>query len=145
MAIEQVAQSSASLSFRQEEVHLRLKSRSLWLLVGDKIFAFFHRQCRSRLSHNHILEICSSSGEVIKCQLQLQSAANEHFQILFEEDSKTDVELNFDFLSNIPSLVSQEDNAGLVKIFSEKEVVDVIWAMEPDKAPGPGEFSIHFY
>ena len=42
-------------------------------------------------------------------------------------------------------LVSQEDNVGLVKIFSEKEVVDVIWAMEPDKAPGPDEFSIHFY
>ena len=67
------------------------------------------------------------------------------FQILFQEDSKTDVELNFDFLSNIPSLVSQEDNAGLVKIFSEKEVVDVIWAKEPDKASRPDGFSIHFY
>ena len=64
---------------------------------------------------------------------------------MFQEDSKTDAELNSDFLSNIPSLVSQEDNAGLVKIFSEKEVVDVIWAMELDKTPGPNGFSIHFY
>ena len=32
-----------------------------------------------------------------------------------------------------------------MKIFSEKEVVDVIWAMEPNKAPGPDGFSSHFY
>ena len=29
--------------------------------------------------------------------------------------------------------------------FSEKEILDVIWAMEPDKAPGPDGFSFHFY
>ena len=97
------------------------------------------------LSHNQISEICSSSGEIINGQMQLQSDANEHFQILFQEDSKTEAKLNYDFLSNIPSLVSQEDNAGLVKIFSQKEVVDVIWAMEPDKALRPDGFTIHFY
>ena len=53
--------------------------------------------------------------------------------------------MNADFLSNIPSLVSVEVNAGLVKPFTEKEIMDVIWAMEPDKAPGPDGFSIHFY
>ena len=79
LVVEQDAQSSASLSFRQEEVHLRLKSRTLWLLVEDKNSAFFHRQYRSKLSCHHISEICSSSGEIIKGQLQLQSAANEHF------------------------------------------------------------------
>ena len=34
------------------------------------------------------------------------------------------------FLSNIPSLVTVELNVGLVKPFSEKEIVDVIWEME---------------
>ena len=42
-----------------------------------------------------------------------------------------------DFLSYIPSLVSAEINSGLIKPFSEQEVVEVIWGMEPDKAPRP--------
>ena len=67
------------------------------------------------------------------------------FQQLFHEDGNSDEILNVDFLSNIPSLVSHDDNVGLMKPFTEKEVVDVIWAMEPNKAPGSNGFSIHFY
>ena len=47
------------------------------------------------------------------------------------------------FLYNIPSLVTDELNVGLLKPFSEKEIVDVIWAMEPDKALGMDGLSIH--
>ena len=64
---------------------------------------------------------------------------------MFYEDGNTNDFLSSDFLSNIPSLVSEDDNVGLVKPFYEKEVVDVIWAMEPNKAPGPDGFSIHLY
>ena len=37
------AQNSSFLSFRQEEEQLLLKSRSLWLLAGNKNSAFFHK------------------------------------------------------------------------------------------------------
>ena len=67
-ALEQFAQIKTSQSFRQEEEYLRLKSRSLWLQAGDKNIAFFHRQCRARLSQNHILEISISEGDIIKGQ-----------------------------------------------------------------------------
>ena len=77
--------------------------------------------------------------------MQLQQASYEHFQHLFHEYGNSDEILNFDFLSNIPSLVSHDNNVRLVKPFSEKEFVDGIWAMEPDKAPGSDGFSIHFY
>ena len=53
--------------------------------------------------------------------------------------------MSVDFLANIPSLVSPECNDGLMKPFSEIEILDVIWAMEPDKAPRLGGFSFHFY
>ena len=46
---EQFAQYKTTQSFKQEEEHLRLKSRSLWLKAGDKNIAFFHCQCRVRL------------------------------------------------------------------------------------------------
>ena len=53
--------------------------------------------------------------------------------------------MSSDFLYNVPSLVSTEDNSDLMKSFSEREIVDVIWSMESDKAPGLDGFSIHFY
>ena len=32
-----------------------------------------------------------------------------------------------------------------MKPFAEQEIIDVIWDMESDKAPGPDGFSFHFY
>ena len=63
---EQFAQYKTTQSFKQEEEHLRLKSRSLWLKAGDKNIAFFHHQCRARLSRNHISEISIGDGVIIK-------------------------------------------------------------------------------
>ena len=49
------------------------------------------------------------------------------------------------FLSNIPSLVSEAKNSELMNPFTEQELIDVIWSMESDKAPGPNGFPFHFY
>ena len=57
----------------------------------------------------------------------------------------SDSAMSAGLLSFFPSLISDELNAGLVKSFTEQEIVDVIWAMEPKKSPGPDGFSIHFY
>ena len=32
-----------------------------------------------------------------------------------------------------------------MKPFTEEEIIDVIWSMEPDNALGSDEFSFHFY
>ena len=69
----------------------------------------------------------------------------EHFQNLFRDDGSSDIDLASDFLSNIPSLVSEVENSELMKPFIEQEIIDVIWSMESDKAPGPDGFSFHFY
>ena len=68
-----------------------------------------------------------------------------HFQMLFQDYGFFDEEVSNDFLNNVPSLVSNEDNYDLMKPFSEREIVDVIWSMESDKVPVPDGFSIHFY
>ena len=48
-------------------------------------------------------------------------------------------------MDNVPSLISTEDNVDLMKPFTEKEILDVIWAMEPNEALRPNGFSFHFY
>ena len=70
--------------------------------------------------------------------------AEVHFQNLFREDGSSNSELTSDFLDNIPCMVSEEENLELMKPFSEEEIIDVIWSMEPDKAPGPDGFSFIF-
>ena len=84
-------------------------------------------------------------GVIIKGQDLLKQSTTRHFQLLFQDDGLSDEEVSSDFLFNVPSLTSVEDNYILMKTFSEKEIVDVIWAMESDKAPGLNDFSFHFY
>ena len=48
-------------------------------------------------------------------------------------------------MSNVSCLVNEEENGELMKPFTKEEIIDVIWSMEPDKAPGPDGFSFHFY
>jgi hypothetical protein len=63
---EQAAQCKTYRSFRNEEEYWRLKSRSLWLEAGDRNTTYFHRQCRARLSRNHITEITTNDGRLCK-------------------------------------------------------------------------------
>ena len=84
-------------------------------------------------------------GETFKGITHLKQEAKAHFHKLFTEDGVVDFELNSEFISNVPSMVNAEDNGELMKPFSEAEIIDVIWSMDSDKAPGPDNFSIHFY
>ena len=119
LALEKLAQSSTTQSFRYEEEHLRLKSRSLWLKASDKNFAYFHRQCRIKLSRNHISEIAIGDGVFVKGQDQLIQFACKHYQLLFQDDGITDKDVSSELLANIPSLVNAEDNYDLMKPFTE--------------------------
>ena len=64
---------------------------------------------------------------------------------MFQKDGLSDDYVSAEFLENVPSLISSEDNSDLMKPFSENEILDVIWAMELDKAPRADGFSFHFY
>ena len=82
---------------------------------------------------------------MVKGFSQIKQLAKAHFQNLCREDDSSNSDYTSDFLSNIPSLVSKEENDELMQPFSEQEIIDVIWSMEPDKAPCLDGFSFHFY
>eukprot|EP00253_Pinus_taeda_P009325 PITA_09325 len=145
LANEKSAQRNVYCSFRNEEEYWRLKSRSLWLKSGDRNTSYFHRQCKARLSRNHITEITSTSGQVYKGFSQIQEAAVNHFQNLLSAERNGNEEDEAEFLTTIPNLVSEEDNDSLMSPVTEEEITSIVWSMEPDKAPGPDGFTIHFY
>ena len=68
-----------------------------------------------------------------------------HFHNLLSAEKDGSEEDNAEFLTNIPNLVNAEDNITLLSHVTEEEIADIVWSMEPDKAPGPDGFSIHFY
>ena len=76
---EQKAQFNSFQAFMREEEYWRLKSRSTWLKFGDHSTSFFHKQCRVRLSQNHILEISSLFGETFKGISQIKQVAEINF------------------------------------------------------------------
>ena len=115
---EQAAQAKTFLSFCQEEEFLRLKSRCLWLKAGDRNTSYFHKQCRIKLSKNHISEITTSDGILLKGQDQIKLAAKSHYQLMFKEDKEGNEDASADFLSHIPSLVNKENNSALSKQFT---------------------------
>jgi hypothetical protein len=84
-------------------------------------------------------------GQVCKGFNQVKAAAESHFMNLYREDNQSYDEESVDLLSNIPSLISLEDNELLCRPTTEEEIANVIWSMEADKAPGPDGFTIHFY
>ena len=117
---EQEAQAKKFLSFHQEEEFLMLKAHCLWLKAGDWNTSYFHKQCRIRLSKNHIAEITTSDGILLKGQNQIKLAVESHYQLMFKEDKEGNEDASADFLSHIPSLVNKDDNSALSKQFTEE-------------------------
>ena len=65
---------------------------------GDKNTAFFHHQCRARISQYHISKISNAEGVTITSQELLKQIASSHFQLLFQDDGLYDEEVSFEFL-----------------------------------------------
>lgn len=124
-----------------EEEYWRLKSRSLWLKAGDRNSSFFHKQAQARKCTNSISEI--KDGIIIhKGNANIKKAASLHFEIMYSEEAILDQ--NSEMLDGIPSLISADMNHLLEAKVTKNEVKATLFAMNPDKAPGPDGFSARF-
>eukprot|EP00253_Pinus_taeda_P012146 PITA_12146 len=84
-------------------------------------------------------------GQVCKGFDQVKGVVEGHYKNLYQDGNQGNEEEVFDFLSNIPLLISADENTALCRPITDEEVIKVIWSMEADKAPGPDGFTIHFY
>jgi hypothetical protein len=109
-------------SLKDEETLWRMKSRSLWLKVGDKNTSFFHKQEKARQWRNRVEEIKSQSGELISSFEEIKKETSTHFGNLYAKDGEDNQEKSEQFIAHIPSLVSEEDNMELNKVVSEEDI-----------------------
>ena len=55
------------------------------------------------------------------------------------------METQVEFYSSIPKIIFKKDNEEIYKPIQELEIINTIWTLHLDKAPGPTGFTINIY
>jgi hypothetical protein len=124
----------------QEEISWKQKSRVKWLKEGDKCTKFFHLMANSNKRFNSIDSLLID-GSLSSNSDDIREHAANFYESMFTESlswrPRLD-DLEFDSLS-------AGEASSLEAPFLEKEVKDVIFGMDGNKAPGPDGFSMAFF
>lgn len=131
------------LAPKQEEIHLRDKSRACWLLAGDRNSKFFHRKANIRKANVGIPSL-KIDGQITTNLDAISRHVVEYYSGLFGHS--TNIVPNKDRVKLIiPNLVSSEDNLELTRRPSADEIREAVFQMNWDSAPGPDGFIGKFY
>jgi hypothetical protein len=127
-------------SLLQEEICWRQKSRIQWLKEGDKCTKFFHQVANANRRSNTI-DSLHVNGTPISDPDAIKSHIVNFYESLFSEPSSWRPRVdNLEF-----EALSGDEAARLEDPFEEREVREVIFGMDRDKAPGPDGFSLAFF
>ncbi|XP_057868067.2 uncharacterized protein LOC131075253 [Cryptomeria japonica] len=129
----------------REEIFWKQKARIDWLQEGDRNTAFFHYSVQARRNKCFISSLVNSEGISISAQHALSREARQYYSNLFTEDSVPAEADENRVLACIPSLISNEVNASLIRPVTLCEVEEVVFGMNKGKAPGPDGFPVEFF
>jgi hypothetical protein len=87
---------------------------------GIKIQIFFHCQAKAWVWRNKIIEIRGEDNFLISGQDQLRQATKNHYENLYTEYGKGDIDAQENFLNYIPRLITDEDNIKLSRKVTKK-------------------------
>jgi hypothetical protein len=124
----------------QEEISWRQKSRIKWLKEGDKCTKFFHSMANLNKRYNTI-ESLLINGTLSSNPADIRDHAVNFYESMFAESMSWRPRLDdlaFDSISAVEA-------SSLEAPFLEKEIKDVIFEMDGNKAPGPDGFSMVFF
>ena len=118
------------------------KSRVLWLREGDRNTNFFHALTKQRRARNKITQLRDENGNVIEDEEGLVAIATSYFRQIFESSDPEDIE---EALAQVPTTITGVMNDNLTAPVTEWEVKLALFAMHPEKAPGPDGMTALFY
>jgi exonuclease III len=130
---------------RQEEILWKQKSRIQWLKEGERNTKFFHRTTIQRRQSNKITHLISEEGETLHSHADLETNLVEYFQDLLTEPITDRHEAINKITRHVPTLVTQEQNAALLRPFTIEEVDQALQDTPKCKAPGPDGFTSDFF
>lgn len=130
------------LQYRLEEEYWRTKSRILWLQAGDKNTKYFHSKTKQRRHINRITCLQDDQGKLFSTAKDIRKHVEHYFRSLYTSNGCT---LDSNLLKGIPSTVTEEINSNITAPVTEREIKSAVFAMDPDKSPGPDGMTPAFY
>jgi len=94
--------------------------------------------------HNSISLIKNEAREMQISHKAIEAMLVQHFQGITEENNSDREQSIREITSNVPKLVSREDNFNLNRLVTEGELSDVLKDMQNGKAPSPDGFNVDF-
>lgn len=128
------------IQYRKEESFWRQKSRTRWLLEGDKNTAFFHSICRRRKARKGIRSLVVE-GATIEDPNLIKLAILNHYKRFFTRADKQRPKLRCNNLQKL----SRGEAAVLESPFTEEEIWEVLRSCDGNRAPGPDGFNLNFF
>ncbi|XP_010451584.1 PREDICTED: uncharacterized protein LOC104733725 [Camelina sativa] len=129
-------------AYRDEEIYWQQKSRKFWLRVGDKNTKYFQASTKQRRVRNRIIGLFGDDDAWIESPSGMENIATKYFEGLFK---KVDGGGISEVLQEIKPLVTDNINRDLTRDISEAEVRKALFAMHPEKTPGPDGMTALFF
>ncbi|XP_019166531.1 PREDICTED: uncharacterized protein LOC109162266 [Ipomoea nil] len=126
---------------RDKSDRLGQRAKELWYKGGDTNSKFFHNSMNTRRRRNRITALRNSAGEITNDAHMMGGIMVEYFSNLFTS-AEGDVRPVLDCLS---TRIDEQQNAALLSDVTAEEVKGALFAMHPDKSPGPDGLSPAFF
>jgi hypothetical protein len=120
--------------YKQEEILWRQKSRVQWLKEGEKNSKFFHHSMIHRRFINHITKLEDKQGNTLLTHQEIMHELTDFYKDLLSEplvDRTSTIER---VTQNIPTLITQDQNAALMKPIMQEEVDQAVQDLPKGKA-----------
>ena len=92
---------------REEE--WRLKSKAIWLKVGDENTRFFHNFAKGRKSANTIWSLKDEEGREVSSFPELSRLGKRHFQNIFTDQREATIAEVFRTVHSFPRFVEEDE------------------------------------
>lgn len=128
-----------------KEEEWRLKSREIWLKVGDDNTRFFHNYAKGRKSANTIWHLKDEEGGEAKTFEALSALGVNHFHSLFKDNGEITIAEVIQTAQCFHRYVDEEEADHLMDPVTKEEVESVIKSMAKEKSPGPNGWSVELF
>lgn len=125
----------------QQEDFWKQRAKQHWLQSGDCNTKYFHAYASARRKKNSINQLQDENGIIRNWSNGLDEMIGSYYNKLFQSQGSDGQEI----LDCIEERVSRQQNEHLTYEFPGEEVKEAIFAMHPDKSPGPDGMNPAFY
>ncbi|XP_019181686.1 PREDICTED: uncharacterized protein LOC109176751 [Ipomoea nil] len=125
----------------QEDVYWRQRAKQHWLKNADANTKFYHKYASHRKKKNTIYKLMNDNGDWLEGNA-MNTIILDYFTHIFSSCGPVDGDILF---SEITPRVTQTQNESLLRPFELIDVKEALFAMAPDKAPGPDGMNPGFY